>query len=119
MPHLFTIACCSAISVLIATSVAVEGEAGAFKITTKRDTDKVTSKIEKGVVVFSILSPFGISEMAIERTTPKWPDAMTLRLHLNGLSSFQASNAKVTLNAAASVQNAKMQARIWKDRNED
>jgi hypothetical protein len=56
-----------------------------FKITTKRDNDKVEVKTEKEKVIFSVHSPFGISNAAIERTGEKWPDAVVLRLHLKGV----------------------------------
>ena len=36
-----------------------------FKITTKRDTDKVEVKFEKDQTVFSIHSPFGIGQAVI------------------------------------------------------
>jgi hypothetical protein len=70
-----------------------------FKITTKRDTDKVEVKVEKDTTVFSVHSPFGISQAVIERQDEKWPDAVVLRLHLKGLEKFSASNGKVRLDA--------------------
>ena len=88
-----------------------------FKITTKRDNDRVKVKSEKGKTTFSIHSPFGISQAVIERTGEKWPDAVVLRLHLKGLESFRASNGKVTLDAAVSSQDGKVQ--LWKDGKED
>ncbi len=45
--------------------------------------------------------------------------AVVVRLHLKGLSSFRASNGKVTLSAAASIQDGKKQVRLWKDDKED
>ena len=88
-----------------------------FKITTKRDTDKVEVKSEKGKTIFSVHSPSGISQAVIERSGEKWPDAVMLRLNLKGLESFQATNGKVTLDAAVSSNDAKVQ--IWKDGKED
>jgi hypothetical protein len=35
------------------------------------------------------------------------------------LESFRASNGKVTLNAAVSIQDGKAKVRLWKDRKED
>ena len=90
-----------------------------FKITTKRDTDKVEVKFEKDQTVFSIHSPFGISEAVIERTEEKWPEAVVLRLHLKGLENFRASNGKVTLNSAVSSFNDRQRVRLWKDGKED
>jgi hypothetical protein len=108
-------------------TVAVAGLAGAvpaggdkqppFKITTKRDTDRVMVEIDKDTTVFRVRSPFGISQATIERTGEKWPDAVKLRLHLKGLESFRASNGKTTLDAAVSSQDGK--ARLWKDGKEN
>ena len=90
-----------------------------FKITTKRDTDKVEVKVEKDKTVFSIHSPFGISQAVIERMDEKWPDGVVLRLHLKGLENFRASNGKVTLDAAVSSSDDRQRVRLWKDGKED
>ena len=42
-----------------------------------------------------------------------------LRLHLNGLESFRASNGKVRLDAAVSIDEGKAKVRLWKDGKED
>ena len=76
-------------------------------------------RAEKDRAVFSVKSPFGISQAVIERTDDKWPDAVVLRLHLKGLESFRASNGKVTLDAAVSIQEGKPKVRLWKDGKED
>jgi hypothetical protein len=44
---------------------------------------------------------------------------VALRLHLKGLESFQASNGKLTLDAAVSIQEGKVNVRLWKDGKED
>jgi hypothetical protein len=103
--------------VCVATTTAIAGDKPAFKITTKRDTDRVAVKIEQDTTVFSVQSPFGISNAVIERTADKWPAAVVIRLHLKGLESFQASNGQTTLSAAASAQNASV--RVWQDGKED
>ena len=90
-----------------------------FKITTKRKDDAVEVRAEKDRAVFSVKSPFGISQAVIERTDDKWPEAVVLRLHLKGLSSFRASNGKVTLDAAVSIHEGKPKVRLWKDGKED
>ena len=105
-------------------AIAHGGDAGkdqppAFKITTKRDSDKVDVKIEKEKALFSIQSPFGISQATIERTEKKWPNSVAIRLHLKGLSSFRSSNGKVTIDAAVAIQNDILQVRIWKDFKEE
>lgn len=90
-----------------------------FKITTKRKDDAVEVRAEKDRTVFTVTSPFGISQAVIERTDDKWPEAVVLRLHLKGLESFRASNGKVTLDAAVSVDKGKAKLRLWKDGKED
>jgi hypothetical protein len=89
-----------------------------FKITTKRKDDTVEVQADKDKALFIIKSPFGISQVVIEREGEKWPKAVVLRLHLKGLESFRASNGKVTVDAAVSSQEGKVQVRIWKDGNE-
>ena len=69
--------------------------------------------------MFAVKSPFGISQAVIERREDTWPKAVVLRLHLKGLSSFRASNGKVTLGAAVSIQEGKKQVRLWQDGKED
>jgi hypothetical protein len=88
-----------------------------FKITTKRDNDKVDVKVESDKGVFSVRSPFGISQTVIERTSGTWPDVVLLQLHLKGLENFKVTNGKITLEAAVSSQDGKV--RLWKDGKED
>ena len=88
-----------------------------FKITTKRDNDKVEVQVESGKTVFSVHSPFGISQTVIERTDENWSDIVMLRLHLKGLENFKISNGIITLEAAVSSQDGKL--RLWKDGKED
>jgi hypothetical protein len=90
-----------------------------FKIMTKRADDSVEVRAEKDRAVFSVRSPFGISQAVIERQDGEWPQAVVLRLYLKGLEHFRASNGKVTLDAAVSVQDGKAKVRLWKDGKED
>ena len=90
-----------------------------FKITTKRKDDAVEVRAVKDRTVFSVKSPFGISQAVIERTDDKWPETVVLRLHLKGLEHFRASNGKATLEAAVSVRDGKPKVRLWKDSKED
>lgn len=90
-----------------------------FKVTTKRKDDSVEVRAEKDRAVFSVKSPFGISQAVVERADDKWPEAVVLRLHLKGLENFRASNGKVTLDAAAAIQVGKPKLRLWKDGKED
>lgn len=91
----------------------------AFKITTKRDTDRVDVDINSGKAAISIRSPFGISQAVIHRAEKSWPEAVTLKLHLQGLESFSVSNGKVTIHAAGSSSENKPRPRIWKDNAEN
>jgi hypothetical protein len=88
-----------------------------FKITTNRDNDKVEVKVEKDKTIFSVHSPFGISQAVIERADENWSDTVMLRLHLKGLENMKISNDKVTIEAAVSSQDG--QVRLWKDGKED
>ncbi len=98
---------------------APKNEAAKFKITTKRKDDAVEGRVDKDKTVFSVKSPFGISQAVIERGGEKWPDAVALRLHLKGLESFRASNGKVTLDAAVSSKEGKVKVRFGEDAGKD
>jgi hypothetical protein len=89
------------------------------KITTERQDDRVEVKAEKDRAVFAVKSPFGISEAVIERQEDTWPKVVVLRLHLKGLSSLRASNGKVRLDAAVSIDEGREKVRVWKDGKED
>jgi hypothetical protein len=111
---------------LVVSGVAVAGDGDApkeasakFKITTKRKDDSVEVRAVKGKAVFAVKSPSGISQAVIERQEATWPKAVVLRLHLKGLSSFRASNGKVRLDAAVSIDGGKAKVRLWKDGKED
>ena len=88
-----------------------------FKITTKRADDMVDVEVKNASMVFSVHSPFGISQAVIESTSGTWPDTVMLRLHLKGLESFKVINGEITIEAAVSSQDG--QVRIWKDDKED
>ena len=109
------------ISGLLALAVAVTAttaeDTPPYKITTKRNTDRVKVLAEKKQTVFIVKSPFGISNAGIERTGEKWPDSVVLRLHLKGLEGFKATNDKLTLEASVSSQDGNV--RLWKDDKED
>ncbi|HEV3259798.1 MAG TPA: hypothetical protein VG013_23220 [Gemmataceae bacterium] len=90
-----------------------------FKVTTKRKDDGVEVRADKGKTVFTVKSPFGISQAVIERKVDKWPKTVVLRLRLKGLSSFRASNGKVTVDAAVSMQEGKTKVRLWQDGKDD
>jgi hypothetical protein len=102
---------------LLSVGCAIAAEDPQFKITTKRDNDKVEVKVEKDKTIFSVHSPFGISQTVIERTDENWSDIVMLRLHLKGLENFKVSTGKVSLEAAVSSQDSIV--RLWKDGKED
>jgi hypothetical protein len=112
------VAVAALISIICALAFGDEPQAR-FKIATKRGTDKVEIKVEKGKAIVAIQSPFGISEAKIERLEEKWPDAVVLRLQLKGLENFKVSNGKVTINASVSSSAKKQSVRLWKDEKED
>lgn len=109
--------------VLLILSVAMTNTADdaipAFKITNKRDNDRVEVQVEKDKVTFSVQSPFGISQATIEPMGEKWPDAVVLRLRLKGLENFKVTNGTVTIEGSASLQERKPLVRLWKDGQED
>lgn len=86
-----------------------------FTISTRKKEDTVEVQADKGKTTFVVKSPTGIGQAVIERKEEAWPKAVTLRLHLKGLESFQVSNGKVTLNVAVSAGKV----RRWKDGKED
>ncbi len=97
--------------------VTAYGDDPPFKITTKRDDDKVEVKAEEDKTYFLVQSPFGIGQANIERSGNNWPITVMLRLHLKGLEKLEVTNGKDTLEAAVSSQDAKV--RLWKDGKED
>lgn len=114
MPHILI---SGLLFLAVAATTANADDKQPFTITMKRDNDRVAVKAEKDKVVFSVHSPFGISNAVIERADEKWPDAVFLRLHLKGLENFSVSNDKVKLEASVSSQDGKV--RLWKDGKED
>jgi hypothetical protein len=103
--------------VAVAVTTAAGADALPFEIKTKRDNDQVVVKVEKEKAVFSVRSPFGISQAVIKRTDDQWPDAVVLRLYLKGLEYFRVTNDTVKIEASVSSQDGKV--RFWKDGNED
>jgi hypothetical protein len=73
-------------------------------------------KAEKDKTVFSVKSPLGISQAVIERMEHEWPKSVVLRLHLKGLSNLRASNGKVRLDAAVSMEEGKQKV-TWRSRS--
>lgn len=88
-----------------------------FKITTKRDNDKIEATVKNDKAVISVCSPFGISQAVIERSDETWPDTVILRLHLKGLEGLKISYGMNSLEAAVSSQDNTV--RLWEDGKED
>lgn len=104
---------------LIATSLAAGDGVPPFKITANRADDQVAVNFEKDKAIFSVHSPFGISQATIEEAGKQWPDAVVLRLHLKGLENFKITNGNVTVEGSASLQDGKQHVRLWQDGKED
>lgn len=90
-----------------------------FKITTKKPDDRVEIDWTGPQVNFAVKSPSGISHAVIERLAEKWPQMVTLRLHLKGLESFEVSNGPSSLHASVSAHEGKPKVRLWKDSKEN
>jgi len=114
LEHLAIVAVMAAVLSIGGTNAVNEPQ---FKITTKRDNDKVEIKVESDKAVFSVHSPFGIRQTVIERADENWSDIVMLRLHLKGLENFKVTNGDITIEAAVSSQDGKV--RLWKDGKED
>jgi len=98
---------------------AAEDGSPPFRITTKRDNDRVAVTLEKEQVSFAIRSPFGISQAVIERTRGAWPKTVVLQLHLKGLENFKVTSGKLTLEGAASLEDGKRVVRLWQAGKEE
>jgi len=96
---------------------AIAADESPFKITTKRNDDKIVATVESDKAVISVRSPVGISQAVIERNSEQWPDTVILRLHLKGLEGLKISNGKITLEAAVSSQDRTV--RLWENDKED
>jgi hypothetical protein len=90
-----------------------------FTVATKRNDDRVEVTVEQGKAIFTVHSPFGISDAVIERQEANWPDAVVLRLRLKGLERFRITNGKTTLDASVSQRDGTFQRRIWAGGKED
>ncbi|TWU39286.1 hypothetical protein [Novipirellula artificiosorum] len=101
----------------LTSCVTAYGDDLPFRITTKRDDDKVEVKVEEGKTHFTVQSPVGISQAIIERSGENWPTTVMLRLRLKGLEKFKVTDGKITLEASVSSQDGKV--RLWKDGKED
>jgi hypothetical protein len=110
------------VTILIALSIVMAGEGEkprGFKFTTRKTDDAVEFHTGKDRTVFDIKSPSGISQAVVERQDARWPEVVTVRLHLKSLENFRASTDKLKLEAAVSDKEGKMKARLWKDGKED
>jgi hypothetical protein len=88
-------------------------------VSLRRSDDKAEVGRDGDRVTVVVRCPFGVSQAVLERQDDAWPGQVVLRLHLKGLSHFQAANGTVTLHAAADVRDGRPEVRQWKDRAED
>ncbi len=102
---------------VIAVTTAVANDTPPFKVTAKRENDRIEVMTEKDKLVLTIHSPFGISNAVIERTGETWPDAVVLRMNLKGLENLRVTSNKMKLEASVSSQDSKV--RLWVDGKED
>jgi hypothetical protein len=102
---------------LMAIGIAAGEDTPAFRITTRRSSDRVEVKYTDKKALFVVHSPIGISGATIERVTERWPDTVVIQLRLKGLESFKLSAEKLKLEASVSSHNGDQ--RLWKDGNED
>lgn len=94
-----------------------DGDDPPFRITTKRNGDKVEVKVENDKATVAIRSPLGISQAVVECRGDNWPTTLLLRLHLKGLEKFIVTNGKITLEASVSSQDGTV--RLWTDGKEN
>jgi hypothetical protein len=92
---------------------------GNFKISTRRTDDQILVHADKGKTTFVVKGSLGIGTADIERQDKKWPDAVMLRLHLQGLESFRVSNGPVTLEATIFTDEGKPTVGEWKGGSEN
>jgi len=100
-------------------AISADGKRPLFKITTKRPADKIEVMTAAGTSVLAVRSPGGIGQAVIERAEETWPQKTVVRLHLNGLESFQVSNGKSMLSVSVSSHADQRRIRFWKDGKED
>jgi len=86
-----------------------------FKITTKRDTDKLVATREDEKTVFTLQSETGIGTATIQRTSESWPKVILLRMKLKGLERFKATNGTRTLNASIASGDVQERIRLWEN----
>ncbi len=88
-----------------------------FKIVTRRDNDRTEVRVQQGQVVLAVHSPMGISEATITRVAEHWPQALIVRLHLQGLEHFSLTQGDVKIEGAISSQDGTL--RVWRAGQED
>ncbi len=111
--------CCFLILTVILQMTRTGPNDAYFRITTKRTNDKVEVQIDKNLAVLSIRSPQGIGQAKIERSASRWPQKVTLQMHLKGLESFKIRNGKVKLEVAVSSHGIPPQVSQWQNEKSD
>lgn len=117
------------VSTVCGVVMADEPTEPAFGITFRGRGDTATILEKTDRVVFHIRSSTGIGGATITRRGPAWPASVVVRLHVNGLESFQVSNEEtdevsrklsckaLTLHAAIASHPGVPSIRRW--RNDD
>ena len=83
-------------------SAGAQAEEPAFIILTKNPEDQVSVDYENGTAHIDIQSPTGIGSASFELTSGAMPEAMILRLHLQGLEKFRLLSAQDQIAASVS-----------------
>ena len=101
----------------LSVGCAIAVDESSLRVRTERDDDRIEVTVKNDKAVISVHSPAGISQAIIERNEEKWPDTVTLLLHLKGLEGLKISNGRITLEAAVSSQDSTV--RLWENGKED
>lgn len=106
--------------IISATAALAADECAApFKITTKRDDDRVTVTRKQDEAIFTVHSPRGISHAIIAGDGATWPESVVLRLHLSGLEHFKITNGAVTIGGTATIEGGEPVVRIAKEGDDE
>lgn len=103
---------------LVVAAVRTEAaDSPTLKAVVQRDGDRVEISRTGDRTLLTVHSATGIGRLTVERAGARWLEALTVRLPLRGLESFQATNGRVELGASVSTQDGRV--RVWKDGREE
>lgn len=92
--------------------LAVEAK-GLFSIKLKREDDKVAVAIEDKTGVLTFTCPTGIGEAVVERKGGDWPEAVVVRLRLNGLEHLRVKAGRAVIGAEVKSYADPERVRLW------